>query len=266
VPTPFYHLDIAKSLLNHPALPNSTRRSLLNYRSAFLLGNTAPDVQVLSRQKRQATHFFSFPFNPKATPPWESILAVYPVLTPRPHSSAEQTAFLAGYLCHLQADWYWIRDIFLPAFGPDLAWGTFSERLYLHNVLRAYLDQQVLAGLPVEIHRLLQNAQPDHWLPFTADHFLVDWRDYIAKQLEPGARIETVEVFAARQGLSPEEFQRLLESEDHMENQVFIHISRNQIREYRERLVQSNLSLITGYLSGIRFNLSGPTTSRESFV
>lgn len=266
MPTPFYHLDIAESLLNHPGLPDSTRRSLHNYRSAFLLGNTAPDVQVLSRQKRQSTHFFSFPFNPDATPPWENLLVLNPVLATLADSQEEQAVFLAGYLCHLQADWYWVKDIFLPAFGPEINWGSFPHRLYLHNVLRAYLDRHVLPGLPVNLPQLLQIARPNHWLPFTADRFLFDWRDYLAKQLEPGARIETVEVFAARQGLSPEQFYRLIDSEDSMESQVFIHISRDLLLEYREGLIRSNLNLLAAYLSGDIHLPGGADPARESFV
>jgi len=252
VPTPFYHLDVAERLLYHPDLPGQIRHNLLVQQSAFLLGNTAPDVQVLSRQKRQATHFFSFPFDPGSLPPWERMLVLYPDLAPQPTHPAERQAFLAGYLCHLQADWFWIRDIFLPAFGPDLTWGTFPERLYLHNVLRAYLDRHVLAGLPLETPRLLSRVQPDHWLPFTEDHFLLAWRDYLARQLQPGASIETVEVFASRQGLSPTEFYRLLDSEDQMEEQVFIHVSHSQLDAYRERLIQANLILLAAYLTGKR--------------
>lgn len=266
MPTPFYHLDLAESLLNHTDLPDSIRRSLLNQRGAFLLGNTAPDVQVLSRQRRQATHFFSFPFNPDATPPWENLRALYPILASLADTRESQAVFLAGYLCHLQADWYWVKDVFLPAFGPDLNWASFPQRLYLHNVLRAYLDRHVLPGLPVNIPQLLQSARPDHWLPFTADRFLFEWRDYLAKQLEPGARIETVEVFAARQGLSPEQFYRLIDSEDRMESQVFIHISRDLLHQYREGLIRSNLNLLVDYLSGDNHLPGGPYPARESFV
>ena len=247
VPTPFYHLDIAENLLANPALANPVQQFLWGQRSAFLLGNTAPDVQVVSRQERQATHFFSLPVRTDAQPPWERLLRTHPSLAQPARIPGAQAAFIAGYLCHLQADWLWIVDIFAPVFGPDCRWETFSQRLYLHNVLRAYLDQQVTTALAADTADCLKGIRPDHWLPFVQDVHLSTWRDYLAGQLEPGAAAETVEVFASRQGLSPREFYQLIESEERMEQEVFVHLPRSQLETYHQRLIESNLELLQAY-------------------
>lgn len=252
MPTPFYHLQIGETLLHHQALSPAVRRFLAGQRSAFLFGNTAPDVQVISGQERQATHFFTLPIRPDSQLAWERMLATYPSLAQPASLPGAQAAFLAGYLCHLQADWLWIRDIFLPTFGPTRPWGTFPQRLYLHNVLRAYLDLRVLPDLPPETGQRLGEVRVEGWLPFTQDGYLSEWRDFLAGQLQPGAGARTVEVFAARQGLSPQEFLQLLESEQRMDEEVFSHLRRSQLAAYRQRLIEWNLQLLPAFLSGAK--------------
>ncbi len=52
-------------------------------------------------------------------PAWEVFLENYSSLSDPRQIPPEQAAFLAGYLCHLQADWLWVKDIFDPIFGPS---------------------------------------------------------------------------------------------------------------------------------------------------
>lgn len=251
MPTPFYHLSIAQELLDHPGLPGNLRLALSEQRGAFLLGNTAPDVQVVSGQNREATHFFTLPVPPNAMPPWEQIFREHPSLADPENFSRARSAFLAGYLLHLQADWLWVKDIFIPVFGPDNAWETFRYRLYLHNVLRAYLDRQILSDLPARTGQLLQQVELQGWLPFVGDQHLRAWQDHLAEQLQPGADIQTVEVFASRQGISPARYYQLLESETRMDEEVFSRIPRRRLLEYRLQLLEANLELLQSYLSGV---------------
>ena len=131
-------------------MPERVSQFLRNYRGEFLFGSTAPDVQVVSGQPREVTHFFDLPIKTGDQPAWDRFLTSYPDLAATNYLSAPQTAFISGYLCHLQADWLWVKGIFAPAFGPGCSWGTFRQRLYYHNVLRAYLDLQILPGLPMD--------------------------------------------------------------------------------------------------------------------
>ena len=80
MPTPFYHLSLAEDLLQHPALPEEVRQFLQASRCVFLFGNTAPDVQVVSGQPRQLTHFFNLPIQTGDPPAWELLLSDYPQL------------------------------------------------------------------------------------------------------------------------------------------------------------------------------------------
>jgi hypothetical protein len=61
--------------------------------------------------------------------------------------------------------------------------------------------------------------------------------------------VQTVEVFAERQGLPPDEFYSLLHSEKRMEKEVFIHFPRILFGEYRKNLIQVSVSLLNHYLA-----------------
>lgn len=249
VPTPFYHLSVAEDLLLRPDLPSGIRDFLSHYRPEFLFGNTAPDVQTVSGQPRPATHFFDVPIPAGASSAWDALLAAHPQLGNTVLSNQSQAAFLAGYLCHLQADWLWVLDIFVPVFGHKSTWQTLKQRLYLHNVLRAYLDRQILDGLQSQIDGDLEAARPFRWLPFVQDRYLMKWRDLLAQQLHPGSSAQTVEVFAVRQGIDPQAFYNLLESEDRLDQEIFSKLPREELDRYRQRLIAENVHLLSQYLA-----------------
>lgn len=251
MPTPFYHLNVAKELAEHPALPAELRIFLNQHRGAFLFGNTAPDVQTVSGQSRAATHFFDLPIRSGDPLPWDALLHQYERLAHPRLLNPHQAAFLVGYFCHLQADWLWIQQIFLPVFGKRSSWGTFQHRLYLHNVLRAYLDLQILPSLGNGTTSSLARTVPLRWLPFVRDTYLLTWRNFLADQLKPGATVKTVEVFAARQGVPPDEYYQLLYSKDRMDSEIFARLPQQDLCQYRAELIEENLDLILRYLEGM---------------
>lgn len=249
MPTPFYHLRLANDLLETASCRDDIRIFLHTWRYEFMLGSIVPDVQVVSGQPREATHFFNLPLRPEDQPAWWVMLTLYPQLAQNSQLTPAHTAFMAGYLCHLQADWYWVNEIFLPVFGPTCSWGSFSDRLYYHNVLRAYLDLQIQPGLPDNLGDGLARVNPANWLPFTPDRFLEKWRDFVYPQLHPGAAIQTVEVFSSRQGTAPPEYYAILRSPERMRQEIFSQISLEQVHAYHQSTISQNLQLLSGYLA-----------------
>jgi hypothetical protein len=249
VPTPFYHLHLAEELISHPELPKKISLFLQTWRCIFLFGTTAPDVQVVSGQRRDETHFFNLPIQADDQPAWEVMLARLPQLQGTEPLPEHQKAFISGYLCHLQADWLWVKELFIPIFGPRCTWGTFRQRLYYHNVLRAYLDLRILPELSAGLDLCLSQVEPDDWLPFVGDEYLRQWRDLIFRQLKPGASTQTVEVFSSRQGISAPEYYALLESAERMQTEVFEHIPLELIHTYRQGVMQENIRLLSNYLA-----------------
>ena len=248
MPTPFTHLAVAGEMLAHPLLSPQAKAGLLAQLPAFLLGNTAPDVQTLSGQPREATHFFPVPLR-QAPPAAPRLLAQYPALALRAAFPPAQAAFLAGYLAHLVFDQLWVRDIFEPVFVEEPGWASFHERLYLHNVLRAHWDAQDLERLPPGAAVSLKAAQPAAWLPFVDERHLSAWRDLIADQLGAGQG-RTVEVFAQRMRVDPREFAALLASPAELERRVFSHLPHGALADYRARALARGVEVIDAYWQG----------------
>lgn len=249
MPTPFYHLTVAQMILAEPGLDTGLRDLLTGEAGAFYFGNTAPDVQVVSGQPREATHFGTLPpTDPR--PSHEIMFAAHPELA-RPEALPQaRAAFLAGYIAHLLLDDLWMQRIFYPYFGREAAWGSdLRERLVLHNVLRTYLDHQDLPRLGNGTGNVLRTATPEGWLPFTQDHHLVRWRDEIAGQLAPGAPVRTVEIFAQRMHIPPAEFEALLAPETVAER-IFSHIAPERLKNFREEGLERSVRLISEYLKG----------------
>ncbi|HBX69018.1 MAG TPA: hypothetical protein DEH25_06465 [Chloroflexi bacterium] len=249
MPTPFYHLRVAEVLFEHPDLKVAACERISQCFPAFLLGNIAPDVQVISGQSREATHFYRLPMRENCAPAWEQMLSDQPALKPAGLRDGEQGVFISGYLCHLQADWFWVEQIFEPYFGPHAGWKNFRERLYLHNVLRAYLDFEILENLNGQVRSGLGQVDPKDWLPFVDLKHLKAWQAFLTEQLKPGAAIQTVEVFAARQGIAAEAYYRLLNTENELQQQIFDFFPEQNLHDFWENLITNNIALLNDLLT-----------------
>ena len=249
MPTPFTHLLAAPALLDFDEVPSAARSVMAANWPAFLLGNIAPDVQTISGQTREATHFFPVPLN-GAPPAHRVMFEHYPELTRPQRLPAAQAAFLMGYLAHLSFDQLWIAELFAPVFGPEQTWANFKERLYLHNALRAYMDAIDLAQLPAPIGPALHTAYPERWLSFVKDADLARWRDQVADQLLPGAVSHTVVVFAERMQTDPKALAALVNSPTEMDQKIFSRVSRERLEHYRALALTESARLIGEYWEG----------------
>ncbi len=238
MPTPFTHLRFAEEILGLAGLPQPAHEALYAEKPAFLLGCVAPDAQTVSGQPREATHFFYVPLR-DSVPAFRHLFDAYPALAQAAELPRAQAACLAGYLTHLALDEFWVRDVFEPIFGPRADWGTFIERLYLHNALRSHLDASDRKMLPASTAATLSSVRPHDLCPFISDETLLHWRDLIAEQLSPGQAGRTVEVFAERMGADPRAFAALLASPEQMRRRVFSRLPDGLLeRYYREGLSQ----------------------------
>lgn len=243
MPTPFYHLRLAQELLAAADCPPL----LAAQASAFLLGNIAPDAQTLTGQTREATHFFDVPMR-DLTPAWHNLFRQHPGLADSTALPGAHAAFLSGYLCHLALDQLWISHIFDPVFGEGARWSNFRRRLFLHNVLRIYLDKLDRPALKNGLGEALARARPQGWLAFLTDEALSRWRDFVADQLADGAEAQTIEVFAKRMSLSPGDFTALLESPAAMQAQLFDRIPLSTLDDFRARGLVRSREVIEAYL------------------
>jgi len=247
MPTPVMHLTLAEEILHGDALAPAVRRLLIQQRGPFLLGHTAPDVQTISGQRRDETHFYTIP-RTTDRPAHETLFATYPVLACAEALLPAQAAFIAGYIAHLLLDELWLTDIFLRYFWQE--WGTRCERLFLHNVLRTWMDREDQQRLDGSVAAVLREAKPQGWLPFVSDEHLRAWRDWLIEQLGPGRSVQTAEVFARRMGVSVVEVEAVLSSPQQMEERVFRHIPRAALQSFHDVGYVRSVALINWYIKG----------------
>ena len=186
MPTPFLHLTFATELMAHPDLPKPVNERLLLATGAFLLGNTAADIQTLTHESRFSTHFYQIR-GQQLQWGWALMLEQYSHLA-NPHLlSPSQAAFTSGYLVHLLWDEIWSRSIYTP-------FRKAHTELQRH---RHMIDQ--LAGVKL-----------GDWLPFAGEDVLRQWRDWLVEQLLDNGESHTVQVFAGRMGVTTAKFTQLI--------------------------------------------------------
>jgi hypothetical protein len=246
MPTPVMHLALAEEILRKGDLAPPTHRLLSLQRGPFLLGNTAPDVQTVSGQPRDETHFYSIP-RTTDRPAYEALFAAHPELMRVSFLPPTQVAFVAGYVAHLVLDELWLDDIFLRYFGGRQDWGTWSERSFLHNVLRTWMDRRDLRQLNGTVAMALRVAEPQGWLPFVEDGHLREWRDWLVDQLTSGNGVQTAEVFAQRMGVPVAEVEAMLRSPQQMEARVFSHTSQAVLRSFHDAGYEHSVTFINWY-------------------
>ena len=245
MPTPIMHLVQAEEILHRDDLSAAARRLLVRQRGPFLLGHTAPDVQAVSRQPRDETHFYAIP-RVSDRPAYEALFAAHPALARAEELFPAHAAFIAGYIAHLVLDELWITDVFQRFFLQG--WAPLRERVFLHNVLRVWMDRRDQQQLDDSVVVALREAEPRGWLPFVSDESLRAWRDWLVEQLGPGQSVQTAQVFARRMGVPEAEMEEVLGSPQEMEERVFRHVPRAALRSFYETGRTRSVELIGQYL------------------
>ncbi len=219
MPTPFTHLKIAQDLLVDAALPALYRNLLLRQRPAFQLGSIAADARVASGDGREVTHFYAYG-QPTVERPWRLMLRQHPQL----QSAADEAhlAFLAGYVAHLAADEAWALKMVRPHFwGKEWAGVERRDKFFALHLILTVMDERDEAALAGWQAASLRRAQPQRWLPFMPDAILSQWRDLVARQLEPAGESLTLEIFAQRLKLGPALVREVLDDETAMQSRLW---------------------------------------------
>ena len=202
------------------------------------------------RQARDETHFYSIP-PASDRPAHETLFAAHPQLAHAGALPPAQAAFVAGYIAHLLLDEQWLIDIFQRYFLWD--WGPRRERLFLHNVLRTWMDRQDQPRLNGNLIVALRGTKPQGWLPFVGDEHLRAWRDWLVEQLVPGHTVRTAEVFAQRMGVPVARVETVLSSPHQMEERVFRRVPRSALQAFHEAGYARSVALIDRYVGELSY-------------
>ena len=244
------HLHIAEQINQHAQLDGNGRlhKSLMAQWPAFYLGSVAPDVNAISTISRSGSHFYKMPPAQDETA-YGTMLKQFPNLADVATLPAAQAICVAAYSAHLMLDLIWLREVVHPYFFLPKDLGDRQQRELTHFILLTYLDKIALNALPETAVSTLATAQPNEWLPFVDDAILVEWRDMLVAQLQPGASIKTVEIYAGRLGMSPAQFAANLQDASWMQDQVFNKIPVDNVQQILQTAVPKSVTLINKYLN-----------------
>lgn len=253
MPTPFMHLWLSEELRLHALSKeeNDGRlpEALLGAWPAFYLGSVAPDYQTICGIPRAETHFYTMPPESIAQG-WRNFLAAYPELYPGRSLAAEQGAFIAAYLMHLHLDLLWHFDVVLPYFANTELVGDFRNGYLLHLVYLTAVDQLALGSLPDSAQGDLAAAEYDRWLPFASNDEMLAWRDFLQRQMGPDALTQTIEIFAARLQMTPDEFGAKLNDPDWMDRELYSLIPVAKIERHLLDSIPGCYDLVEAYWNG----------------
>jgi len=215
---------------------------------AFYLGSVAADFQTICGVPRAKTHFYELPPAPEEEA-HSIMLESHPELAHVAAMRPGHALFVSAYMVHLVFDLLWFRQILMPYFVNTSDWGDFPQRRLVHHILLTYLDRQAFEALPDTAAAVLAAAQPRGWLPFAADADLTRWRDMLVDQMQPGATLQTAEIYARRLRMSPDEFARKLEDQEWIRDRVFRNVPVTEVQARLEAALPECVDLIAGYLN-----------------
>lgn len=241
------HLQVAEQITIHKRLSGEARELTRKHYPAFYFGNVAPDYQWLCDIPREETHFYGLPPRPgeRAYP---TMLARYPSLARPSELPGAQAIFVAAYCAHLMLDLRWYREVLIPYFVETQNWDSHRQRFVVHNTLLTYLDKLAVGSLPKVAGSILSAASPNRWLPFAVDSDLARWRDMLVSQLQPGAPLQTIRIYAERLLMSPSEFSANLEEPSWMEENLFSKVPVDEVQSMMKSAVAQSSDLISEYL------------------
>jgi len=246
MPTPFMHLKIAEAIGSHADLHLAARELLDANWSGFYLGSVAPDVQTVSRVPRDQTHFYDLPpeTGDKAYP---KMLARYPSLNSA-SLPPDKAVFVSAYCAHLMLDLRWYHEVLIPYFVDPPTWDDNHQRFVVHSTLLTFLDQLAVNSLNAGAAQTLASIDKGGWLPFVKDEDLMEWRDILVDQLQPGAPLRTIEIYAGRLYMSPDEFAANLNEPAWMDEHLFQRVPVPKVKEMLASAVPESVKLINEYL------------------
>ena len=116
---------------------------LHEHMGAALLGSTAPDRRVMTREPREETHYFDLAEG-KMGDGFQGMKEALPDMTSRaPAADWTLTAFLVGCASHLAADEAWIVNVYRPYFGDDKYLGGEPTRNILDRAVQFEAELEV---------------------------------------------------------------------------------------------------------------------------
>lgn len=169
------HLGIAEqviSQLDHPILNR--------YAGSCLLGSVSPDIRIITKTKRDETHFVTLDFD-QVGQGLKGLFKNHPELSDSSQLNEATSSFIIGYACHLFADESWIVNMYRPFFGNREVIQDKLEADLMDRALQLYLDSEEHARLggTISLKDHFVGADNGVNVGFITEEKLAEWCQWI---------------------------------------------------------------------------------------
>lgn len=242
------HMVLARSLgveLAHPDLRSAE--------GAYLLGATAPDIRILTRQDRATTHFFDLA-GPDHQDSVAGFFAAHPHLADPGALNRETRAFVGGYLTHLVFDQQYVTEVYRRLFARHELLGghvraNLMDRLLQFELDRDFGEPEVRSAICHALAGTVENIQVGFIEPETLER----WRQVAWEVAARGMDLERMRGMVAnhlrRAGIEDSgELASLLDSLPELLDETMAYVTDEQVRGYLERSTEAARTVVARYL------------------
>ena len=253
------HLSLAFQVAHRVAHP-----TIDTHLGSFLLGSTSPDIRVLTKSKRDQTHFAPLTIERIGTGV-QGLFQTYPALADSSKMGNATKAFLSGYFTHLMADEGWILGIYRPYFDRNHPQG--SEPLFTDHIQANMWDRALqldvdkaareemgdMPGGMDAVRSLLNDSESGVDVGFITPENLSQWREWVTDFTTWEFAWDRLR-FAARRMYqddtgATEMVEEFLQCVPSSLERVYNKIPAEKIAAYREKVIEGSVGLIKEYLS-----------------
>ena len=248
------HLGMAKeaaSRLQHPVVDANL--------GAFLLGSVSPDIRIITKGRRDDTHFVDLNFQ-RMGDGLAGMFSLHPQLASPDGLSEATAAFVIGYASHLLSDELWILGLYRPYFGNRDVYDDSLQGDLMDRALQLELDrreQLALGGLET-LRPIIAQAEQGVDVGFITPDTMCEWREWIEGTLSWGFTWDRLRFMARRvvaRGADPVADRSQAMVDEFLEcvprglDRIYSTIDRQLFEDFRERSIADLLDFARGYLA-----------------
>ena len=162
----------------------------------YLLGSTAPDIRVITKQDRSFYHFVKLDFDGVGDG-IRNMQSFHPQLNYLREKDSHTRSFMAGYASHLILDETWITKMFRPFFSDVNLFGDRNQGLILDRALQMQLDKSYWKTLEQNLAHV-ESCEIEVDVEFLRKEPLKEWQTWISTLLNREFSWDRLEFMANR--------------------------------------------------------------------
>ena len=162
----------------------------------YLLGSTAPDIRVITKQDRSFYHFVKLDFDGVGDG-IRNMKSLHPQLNYLREKDNHTRSFMAGYASHLILDETWITTMFRPFFSDVNLFRDRNQGLILDRALQMQLDKSYWKTLEQNLAHV-ESCEIKIDMEFLREEPLKEWQKWISTLLNREFSWDRLEFMANR--------------------------------------------------------------------